>query len=228
MTVPYTFANASGNVPASELDANFAVVSAYSDTAGTVTAAAQGNITSVGTLSNLSVTGNVNAGNVIATNLSGPAFIATITSSQSIPASPDLPLAQLPITFNNIIKNIGNGYSAGIFTAPTAGFYQVSASFAPGVPSPPADPSPYYGAAALGIYVNNSPIASGSFIEAKARSWGAYNAWAIDASSVSTLVYLNIGDTLQCKLAYVTNYSGFTTLPNIIAPYFQACWIRGA
>ena len=180
----------------------------------------------------VSASGNVRAGAFLNTNGSpyqspgGPAFIATITTSTSIPASPNLPIAELPITFNNVIKNISNGYSNGIFTAPTAGFYQVSAAFAPGVPSPPGNPSLYYGAAALGIYKNNSPIASGPFVEGKSRSWGSVTGWVIDASSVSTLVYLNIGDTLQCKLAYITNYSGFTTLPNIVAPYFQACWLR--
>lgn len=59
MTVPYTFANQSGNVPASELDANFANVKASADTAVVVTANAQPNITSVGTLTTLSVTGNI-------------------------------------------------------------------------------------------------------------------------------------------------------------------------
>jgi len=59
MTVPYTFANASSPVPASELDANFAAVEAYSNTAGTVVNPVQANITSVGTLSSLSVSGNI-------------------------------------------------------------------------------------------------------------------------------------------------------------------------
>ena len=69
MTVPYTFANISGQIPLSELDANFAAVSAYVDTAGTVTASAQPNIASVGTLTTLTVAGNVTAdyflGNVV-------------------------------------------------------------------------------------------------------------------------------------------------------------------
>ena len=53
MTVPYTFATQSGNVPASELDANFASVANNVSsantalTAGTVTTNAQPNITSV-------------------------------------------------------------------------------------------------------------------------------------------------------------------------------------
>ena len=76
--VPFTFANASGAVPASELDVNFANVKAAADTAGIVTTNAQPNITSVGTLTALSVTGNIigvnllTVGRVTATgNISG-------------------------------------------------------------------------------------------------------------------------------------------------------------
>jgi hypothetical protein len=79
MTVPYTFATATGNVPLAELDANFASVANNVSsantalTAGTVTTNAQPNITSVGTLTSLSVTGNVVA------NL----FVGTISGSIS-------------------------------------------------------------------------------------------------------------------------------------------------
>ena len=65
--VPYTFANASGQVPASELDVNFADVKAAVDTAGIVTTNAQPNITSVGTLTALSVTGAVSSANTSVT-----------------------------------------------------------------------------------------------------------------------------------------------------------------
>ena len=59
MTVPFTFANAAGRVPASELDANFAYLGNNVATANTVVANAQPNITSVGTLTSLTVTGSV-------------------------------------------------------------------------------------------------------------------------------------------------------------------------
>lgn len=59
MTVPYTFANQTGNIALSELDANFANVKAAADTAGTVTASAQPVITSVGQLTSLTVSGNI-------------------------------------------------------------------------------------------------------------------------------------------------------------------------
>ena len=76
MTVPYTFANRTGNIPLSELDANFSNVSAFSSTAATVTAAAQPNIASVGALNSLAVVGTIAGsslaivGNISSSNLS--------------------------------------------------------------------------------------------------------------------------------------------------------------
>ena len=64
MTVPFNFATQSGNIPLSELDANFANVSASTLTATYVTGNNQSNITDVGTLNSLSAYGNVTAGNV--------------------------------------------------------------------------------------------------------------------------------------------------------------------
>jgi hypothetical protein len=58
-TVPYIFANSSGNIPLSELDSNFANVKAQVDSANVVSNAAQPAITSVGTLTTLTVSGNI-------------------------------------------------------------------------------------------------------------------------------------------------------------------------
>ena len=58
-TVPYIFANSSGNIPLSELDSNFANVKAQVDSANVVSNAAQPAITSVGTLTALTVSGNI-------------------------------------------------------------------------------------------------------------------------------------------------------------------------
>lgn len=63
-TVPYTFGNESSPIPLSQLDANFAVTPQYANTAGNVVNAIQANITSVGTLTSVSVSGNVNGGNL--------------------------------------------------------------------------------------------------------------------------------------------------------------------
>jgi hypothetical protein len=90
MTVPYTFANRTGNIPLSELDANFSNVSAFSSTAGTVTSSAQPNIASVGALNSLAVVGtiagaslaivgNISSGNLSVTgNISGGNIFGTI------------------------------------------------------------------------------------------------------------------------------------------------------
>ncbi len=64
MTVPFTFGNEASPIPLSQLDANFAVTPPFANTAGNVTNNTQANITSVGTLTALSVSGNVNAGNL--------------------------------------------------------------------------------------------------------------------------------------------------------------------
>jgi hypothetical protein len=63
-TVPYTFGNESSPIPLSQLDANFSVNPQYANTAGNVVNAYQANITSVGTLTALSVSGNINSGNL--------------------------------------------------------------------------------------------------------------------------------------------------------------------
>jgi hypothetical protein len=63
-TVPYTFGNESSPIPLSQLDANFAVTPQFANTAGNVINANQANITSVGTLTALSVSGNINSGNL--------------------------------------------------------------------------------------------------------------------------------------------------------------------
>ena len=63
-TVPYTFGNESSPIPLSQLDANFAVTPNYANTAGNVVNAVQANITALGTLTSLSVAGNVTTGNI--------------------------------------------------------------------------------------------------------------------------------------------------------------------
>ena len=64
MTVPYTFGNESSPIPLSQLDANFASIPPFANTAGNVSNAAQPTITSVGTLTSLSVSGVVTTGNI--------------------------------------------------------------------------------------------------------------------------------------------------------------------
>jgi hypothetical protein len=134
MTVPYTFANRTGNIPLSELDANFSNVSAFSSTAGTVTSAAQPNIASVGTLnsltvsgsiagSSLTVTGNITGGNIIGTligNISNADY-ATTSGTVTTNAQPNITsvgtLSSLTVTANistggNLVA-IGNVVATG-------------------------------------------------------------------------------------------------------------------
>ena len=77
MPVPYTFANQTGSIPLSELDANFSAVQEFANTAGFVTESVQSNITAVGILSSLNVSGNVSFGGT---------FIANSVSANSIVA----------------------------------------------------------------------------------------------------------------------------------------------
>ena len=84
MTVPFIFANASGRVPASELDVNFAYVANNVSTANVVVFAAQPNITSVGNLTALVVNGSVTSSQYIGngnalTNIPGSNVVGAVT-----------------------------------------------------------------------------------------------------------------------------------------------------
>lgn len=157
-----------------------------------------------------------------------PAFIATITSSvgQGLITSPSF-ITEQSLNFNTVSQNVGNGYAAGIFTAPTSGFYQVSAACAVAPSSWAAVPN-YYGTAVLGIYKNNLPVAAGTFVDIRGAIINGILVQAICASSVSSLIYLNAGDNLRCKLAYITNAptNFWSTYANVVPNYFQACWLR--
>jgi hypothetical protein len=72
--------------------------------AGTVYTGAQGNITSLGTLSSLSVSGNANVGNIGATNLVGTLTTASQTNITAVGT-----LASLSVTANANVGNLGTG-----------------------------------------------------------------------------------------------------------------------
>ena len=129
MPVPYTFANATGNIPLNQLDANFSNVSQFSATAGTVTGNAQPNITTVGTLFNLTVTGNViaarfagdgsqltgitaEATTIAAANVTGLASVATTGNYDSLINRPTIPTAT-----NQLVNNSGFITIAAVPTA---------------------------------------------------------------------------------------------------------------
>jgi hypothetical protein len=91
-----TGANVSGTVA----NATYAVTSGSATTAGTVTTAAQPNITSVGTLISLSVSGNANVGNIGATN----GVFTNVSGNGSLLSS---------ITGANVSGQVGNALVAG-------------------------------------------------------------------------------------------------------------------
>jgi hypothetical protein len=107
MTVPFTFATATGNVPLAELDANFASVANNVSsanialTARTVTTNAQPNITSVGTLTGLSVAGTVTA-NLIVGNIAGSITNALYAATAGIVTTP----AQLNINQVGVLSSL--------------------------------------------------------------------------------------------------------------------------
>lgn len=187
----------------------------------TPTTVSAGNVTTNGVIiatGNISTTNGFFIGNGSRlTGLGGPAFIATGTN-QSIPASPST-VSILPIIFTSVTQNINNGYNVatGIFTAPVTGFYQVSATVgvsAPYVPPPAA-------AGALILYQSGTAIQAGPYITAITVG----GTTVINSSSISRLVYLNVGQTLQCALAYIGG-AGWSTYTNLIPGSFQACWLR--
>jgi hypothetical protein len=77
-----TTANITGNVTAGNVSATTftGALTGAASTAGTVTTAAQPNITSTGTLTSLAVTGNISAGNVSATTFTGALTGAATTA----------------------------------------------------------------------------------------------------------------------------------------------------
>lgn len=99
--------NLIANATVSGIDGNFSanvngVTGTFTNLAGTLTTAAQPNVTSVGTLNSLSVTGNIAAGNIsIATIVAN-----TITSK---PNGPNLAIGSNVVVTGNVIANYFSG-----------------------------------------------------------------------------------------------------------------------
>ena len=96
MPVPYTFANQTGPIPLSDLDANFAYVPDLANTANTVLNSAQANITSLGQLTALSVSGNILS-------------VGAITTSSTLTATGNLSTSSNVTATNMFIDNNGRG-----------------------------------------------------------------------------------------------------------------------
>jgi hypothetical protein len=157
----------------------------------------------------------------------GPAFTASQYDYQTLVTSPNV-LNQLELIYDNVSRNIEAGYDSetGIFTAPKEGFYQVNASI--GV-NPFEEPN-YYGGGLIGLLLNGDRIATGKFIDAGGITLGGTAIGVVDQSIISSLIFLNVGDTLQCELIYITDApNGAWNTETTLAPNsFQACWLRGA
>jgi len=223
MSVPYTFATATGNIPLSQLDVNFSNVKNASLTSGTVTTAAQPNITSVGTLTSLNVTGNITS----SANISGSYILGNGSQLTGVPSGPifmaynssnqNLTTGAVVLIYESTDVNINNYYntSTGLFTPLVAGYYQVNVSSIPELVSGVANAS-----LALGLYKNGSIIALGGSTTIT-PTWGD-----VSGSYVNTLVYLN-GSTDYLGIASLNTINSGTWRTGIsVANYFQAAWIR--
>jgi hypothetical protein len=223
-----TFATTSGTSAVANLvtGANVSGQVANALVAGTVTTRAQPNITSVGTLSGLTVTGNVSStyfvGNgTYLTGVFGPAFVAAQTAYQSLQLSDTL--STLDLVYNSLTSHTGNEYNVntGVFVAPLAGWYSVSASIAV-CPYASHNDS---GTGAVCIYKNANLVVSGNFTGVYSVTTGGAPVSLADTSTASTSVYLAIGDTLHCKMMYIASGSLWTTQSQGLS-IFQAHWVR--
>lgn len=144
------------NVTGTVANANYSTTSGSSTTAATVTVNAQPNITSVGTLSSLSVTGNLTAGNLIGTLANGNSnvLIAAANGNVTVTAVGNTTLTVTGTGVNifgtaNITgnANVGNiGATAGVFTGNVSannftGANLVSANFLTGTLTTAAQPN---------------------------------------------------------------------------------------
>lgn len=120
MTVPYTFANQVGQISLAELDANFSAVGGSTSVANTVTNPAQPNITTVGTLTTLSVTGNV-VGGLFTGNGSGLTGVVAIANvGVAAQLANGTTSFNIPVANGNIVGNIGG--TANVVTFTNLGF----------------------------------------------------------------------------------------------------------
>ena len=215
-----------GNISAGNLDAINLVINNISSDDSTFVTIEDGLNVNGEILATGNITGDFLMGNGSQlTGLYGPAFIATQTSYQNLQSSPSS-ISSLSLIYDNIIANTNSGYNAttGIFTASTAGYYQVSGSIGINI----LGNTSANGAGALVMYYNGNTYAAGPFTQPFEAISGNSTTTVVSQSSLSTLVYLNNNDTVQLKLGYITNAvaNQWTTETNLVPSSFQAAWIR--
>jgi hypothetical protein len=221
MTVPYTFANRTGNIPLSELDANFSNVSAFVSTAGTVTTAAQPNISSVGTLSSLTVSGsgsmgslsvsgnlvaagNVTAGNIIGTlvgNISNAVY-ATTAGTVTTNAQPNITSVGVLTT----LVATGN--------ISTSGNLIVTGNVEPG------------NVESTGIVRGLTVLATGNLVGGNANISTSVNTLTVNASNVfaGNISATQITTTGNVSVGNILSALPQTKAANAIGTTGQICW----
>jgi hypothetical protein len=218
MTVPYTFANRTGNIPLSELDANFSNVSAFSSTAGTVTTASQPNITHVGTLSSLTVsggiigssltvTGNITGGNIIGTivgNISNAVY-ATTAGTVTTNAQPNITsvgtLSSLTVTAN----------------ISTSGNVVVTGNVEPG------------NVASTGLLRGLTVLATGNLVGGNANITNSVNANTFTSANVfTTTIFANtVSTTGNVNISGILSSPQKTKASNDPGTVGEICWDSG-
>lgn len=220
----------------------------YATNSGTVTTAAQGNITSVGTLTSLGVTGNITGGNinVAGMSLSGNVVsaintTANITTTANISGSYVLGngsqltgmMGPIFMAYNSANQNLTTGAVVLIFgttTVNTNSYYNTSTGvFTPLVPGyyqvnvsvfPELVSGTANASMFTGLYKNGSLVAAGG-TTAVTPTWGT-----ISPSAISTLVYLN-GTTDYLGIASLNTINSGTWRSGIsVANFFQATWVH--
>jgi hypothetical protein len=223
-----TFATTAGTtaVANSVAGANVSGQVANALVAGTIYTRAQPNITSLGTLSSLNVSGNVSSTYFVGsgTYLSGvfgPSFVATQTAYQTLVRSDTM--STLDLVYNSLTSHTSNdyNYNTGVFVTSVAGWYSVSASIAV---------CPYAsrndtGTGSVCIYKNTTLLVNGNFTGVYSVTTNTETVSIADTSTASTLVYLAVGDTLRCKIMYVAKGDLWTTQSQGVS-IFQAAWLR--
>lgn len=180
-------------------------------TAATVTTAAQPNITSLGTLTSLNVSGNITVSNKQAVN--GPAFSAYANSAtQTIPTT-----TQTKVLFQTEEFDTNNNFANSRFTPSVEGYYQLNAEVR-------VNGSSGTGEMMIVIWKNGSEIKRGTNQQGVqiATDW-----WAM---TVNSLVYAN-GSSDYFEIA-VQQGSGsnrdIAAVNNPSITWFNGAMVRGA
>lgn len=188
-----------------------------------LTLSATAGISGAATVGSLTTTGNINAGNVIATSfvgsgaqltgINGPAFSVIQTSPQVVPIAP----TNLTLLFQSKELDSNNCFntSNGRFTPTVPGWYQINSS----VQVLPINPLSGDSIAILiRLGKNGAVIKLGSYT-------GLIGFQPI--STLNCLVYLNgITDYIYCDLVTTANLSVFATSGSGVSTYFQGYWVR--